>query len=111
MKKGLLLVALIMACLNVQAANIGFGLVKGVKVYDMDGDKSVVIYLDDGAERKEIAGCGGVGRVTIALHEKDVVDRITSVALAAYAAGKKVRLYSSQNTCEIDAVVMQESYF
>lgn len=93
------------------ADDIAFGEIKGIKVYDFPSSKVTKIYFADGAS-KLIEDCDGVAIITHALHEGSTRQVMTSIALAAYMAGKKVRAYShSAGSCEIDLIAVQDSYF
>jgi phage FluMu gp28-like protein len=92
------------------ASDIGLGTVKGIKIYDMSADKLTKIHLSDDATHKALSGCNGVGVIS---HTRDpeIRKEILSVAMAAYMSGKKVRIYSSSGTCEVDFIALQETYF
>ncbi len=111
MKKYLLSTLLLFISQTVYAGDIGFGSIKGIKVYDFDTSKVTKIYLSDSATNKDITTCEGVGSVTHSSRDADTRKEIIGIALAAYASGKKVRLNSSKGSCEADFIAIQESYF
>ncbi len=96
---------------SVNADNIAFGTVKGIKIYDDTNDKSIRIHFNDSAVRQEVEGCGLVAKITFSLHEKEVVDRMLSLVMTAYISGKKIRAYSFKDNCEADFLSLQETYF
>ena len=96
------------------AGNIGLGQVVAVKQYDFSGNKTVKIYLDSSSSHVNsqcVENYRPVGTLTHAKHDADTISRMFSLATAAYMSGKKVRLYSSVNTCEVDLVALQEEQF
>ena len=110
MKK--LVISMLLSLTSFQAiagANIAFGKLKGIKIYEKE--KLTKIYFEDDATHKSVEFCEGVATITHAIHDKAEIDRILSIALSAFAAGKKVRAYSTSSTCELDFIAIQETYF
>lgn len=58
-----------------------------------------------------VASCQGVADITPSQHAESTVQQMLSLAISAYMAGKKIRAYSSADTCEADFIAMQETYF
>ncbi len=100
--------------LTSNAGSIGFGEVVAVKIYDLSSFKGVKIYLDSSATHTD-EDCTENGRVyrrvSLGQQNEATTNRIVSLATAAYMAGKKLRLHSDANSCEIDFVALQESVF
>ena len=94
--------------------NIGLGKVDSIKEYDFNSNKSIKIYLETSATLINSA-CKENGRVygtiTTTMHDSDTINRMFSMTTAAYFSGKKIRLFSESNTCEIDFLALQESEF
>lgn len=90
--------------------DIAHGRLKGIKVYDQATFKATKIYFDDQAKIYN-DDCDGVAIITHSKHSDKGLDQITSLALSAYMAGKKVRAFSLKGTCELDFLAIQESYF
>ena len=96
------------------AEPIAFGKIVAVKQYDMGSNKSIRIYLDSASTgTNSICSENGrfYGSITHSEHEEEVINRMFSLAMAAYMAGKKVRLHSSSNSCEVNFVAIQEAVF
>ena len=96
------------------AEPIAFGNIVAVKQYDMGSDKSIKIYLDSSSTHtNSICTENGkfYGSITHSEHEEQTINRMFSLAMAAYMAGKKIRLHSSGNSCEVDFVAIQEAVF
>ena len=99
-------------CSRGVAADIGHGTIKGVKVYDFSNSKVTRIYLNDNATHKTETSCEGVANITHSAHDEATAQKMLSVALSAYMAGKKVRIYSEvAGRCEVSLISVQESYF
>ncbi|WP_064791905.1 hypothetical protein [Shewanella woodyi] len=98
--------------LSVQAANIGYGTLTGVKLYDFSNSKVIKVHFAADATHKDESPCNGVGTITYGQHEADVINQMLSVAMAAYLSGEKLRAYSQHNgSCEIDLITIQKTYF
>jgi len=94
------------------AADIGHGTIKGVKVYDFSNSKVTRVYLDDNATHKIEANCQGIADITHNAHDEATTQQMLSIALSAYMAGKKVRIYAEvTGSCEVSMISVQESYF
>ena len=93
------------------AADIAFGTLKGIKVYDYANSKVTKLYFSDTATSKDVEGCNGVATITHSVRSPDSLNQIMSLATAAYISGKKVRANSSGDTCELDFLAIQESSF
>jgi len=94
------------------AADIGYGTIKGIKVYDFSNSKVTRIYLNDNASRQIEESCKGIADITHSAHDEATSQKMLSVALSAYMAGKKVRIYSEvTGSCEVSLISVQESYF
>ena len=94
------------------AGNIGFGTIKGVKVYDYSSSKVIKIYFSDDATLKENAACNGIAEITTASHPQETIDQWMSIALSAYYAERKIRAFSlDAASCEIDLLILQEAAF
>lgn len=92
------------------AKDIAHGRLKGIKVYDQATFKATKVYFDDQAKIFN-SDCEGVAIITHSKHSDKGLEQITSLALSAYMAGKKVRAFSLKGTCELDFLAIQESYF
>ncbi|TMP27716.1 hypothetical protein CWB99_13565 [Pseudoalteromonas rubra] len=90
--------------------DIGLGTLKGVKVYDFSNDKTIRLYFNNDVQY-ELAGCNKTATITYSKHSTDKVDHFLSLALAAYMSGKKVRLTSATNDCEVSLISLQENRF
>ena len=93
------------------AGDIAFGKLKGIKIYDYANSKVTNLHFDDSATSKSVEGCNGVATITHSLHPEESTKQMMSIAIAAYMSGKKVRAASAGNTCELDFLAMQETYF
>ena len=103
---------LALACSQVNAGDIAHGTIKGIKVYDFSNDKTTKIYFDSNATHQDEAACQGVAVITHSLHDEATSQKMLSIALSGYMAGKKVRAYSkSSGSCEVDLISVQETYF
>jgi len=92
------------------ADDIAFGTLKAVKIYDFSTDKSIrFIFNDDSTHTND--DCSLVAKITYSKHDKEFIDRMLSVALAAQMSGKKVRITSEDGTCEADFIALQETRF
>jgi hypothetical protein len=99
-----------MSNITLAATDIGLGTLKAVKVYDLGSDKSIRIYFNDDVIH-ENSVCSKNAKVTYSSHDKEFVDRFLSVAMAAYMAGKKVRVTSNTDDCEASFIALQETRF
>lgn len=52
-----LAVTALLLCQSVLAGDIGFGTIKGIKVYDFSGNKLTKKYLSDDATMKTVTSC------------------------------------------------------
>lgn len=112
MKNILLLLAFISPSLL--AGDIGFGKIDAIKQYDFNDTKLVKIYLNPSSIYKKnqcLENERQMGTITLSMHDAAQINRMVSLATAAYMADKKVRLYSGSNSCEIDFISLQEVYF
>lgn len=96
---------------SIFAAEIAFGTLKGIKVYDYTSTKKTDLYFSDNATSQNVEGCNGVATITHSLHSEASLNQMVSLAVAAYMSGKKVRANSSGNTCELDFLAIQETLF
>jgi len=90
--------------------DIGFGIIKGIKIGDSNVDQ-ISVYLKDGYTHNK-RNCNGV--VHFRASDMSIVryNQITSVLLSANLANKKVRLHSHfPNGCNGTFVAIQESVF
>lgn len=99
-----------MTALGTQDGDIGFGEVKGIKSYNFASTKVTRIHLKN-PENIGNPACNGVGELPSASVDPDAYKGMLSIALAAHASGKKVRLYSSQNNCVVDMIAFEDEYF
>ncbi|KZN59026.1 hypothetical protein [Pseudoalteromonas luteoviolacea] len=102
--------------LDSMAADIALGNIRGLKVYDFDNNKSIRIYFEKNAIHTNSNACVEQGYqtaiITVAKHDEATVDRMLSIVLAAQMANKKIRVASANaNSCEVDFIALQESYF
>ncbi|WP_299494163.1 hypothetical protein [uncultured Shewanella sp.] len=111
MKFTLLCWASLLFTLPVVAGDIAFGTLKGIKVYDQSTKKVTELHFSDDAGLQKVEGCNGVARITHSLHSEVSVNQMTSLAIAAYMSGKKVRANSAGDTCEMDFLAIQETSF
>ena len=96
---------------NIYAEDIAYGTIKGIKVYDFPNSKVTKIYFNSDAT-SQVEDCEGIAVITHSLHDEATRQSMTSVALAAYMSGKKVRAYSyTAGSCEASLVSVQDSYF
>lgn len=112
--KKLMVFVLLFVCSMCHAESIGFGVVVAVKQYDIGSDKGIKIYLDPSATYVNSACLESArvyGKITPSLHDEPTINRMFSLVMAAYMSGKKIRLHSETNSCEIDFVAMQEAVF
>lgn len=93
------------------AENIAFGTLEGIKVYDYANSKVTRLYFSDSATYQNVPDCNGVANITHSLHSPEALDQFVSIAFSAYIAGRKVRAFSSNDTCEVDFLAIQESFF
>jgi hypothetical protein len=96
------------------AGSIGFGQVIAVKQYDFGSDNSVRIYLSQNSTNVNtncIENGKLYGVITPSNHNEATINRMFSLATAAYMSGKKLRLHSATNSCEVDFVAVQEAVF
>ncbi|WP_104401525.1 hypothetical protein [Vibrio penaeicida] len=106
----MILLALIFLAPVVNAKDIGFGTLKGVKVYDFKTDNSLRIYFNDSATHLN-KDCNGIARFTFSRHSPEFIDKVLSVAMAAQISGKKVRIHSEDGSCEGAFIALQQTYF
>jgi len=103
----------VVACFTASVAlaeDIGFGTIKGIKVGHGNIDQ-IAVHLDDGYTLNG-RNCNGVIFVRKSDISSERMSQITSVLLAAYMAGKKIRLHSHLPTgCNATFIAIQESYF
>lgn len=96
------------------AEPIAFGNIVAIKQYDMGSDKSIKIYLDSSSTHTN-SMCAENGRfygtITHSDHEEQTINRMFSLVTAALMAGKKIRLHSTSNSCEVDFVAIQDAVF
>lgn len=110
--KAFLLISLFCVLKSGIAADIGFGTIKGIKVYDFSNSKVTKLYLSDDSIRKVEAQCNGVGHITHSKHDSETTQKMMSVAISAYMANKKVRLFSQDaGSCEVHMISLQQAYF
>jgi hypothetical protein len=106
-----LMIVVFLLSTPVFAADIAFGTLVGIKVYDYPASKVTNLYFADDATHKTVEGCNGVATITHNARSPEALSQIISLAMAAYMAGKKVRANSVNNTCELDFLALQESHF
>ena len=106
------LISFICLCSRGMAADIGHGTIKAIKVYDFSNSKMTKIYLNDDATRKTEASCNGIANITHSAHDEATAQKMLSIALSAYMAEKKVRIYSEvAGSCEVSLISVQDIYF
>lgn len=114
MKKVILGLLLFTTSFVATADNIGLGKVAAIKEYDFNSLSAVKIYLEASATVKN-SNCQESGKtygfITLSKHDSNTVNRMVSMATAAYFSGKKIRIFSESNTCEIDFLALQENEF
>lgn len=96
------------------SADIGFGTIFSIKNYNFSSYKAIKVYLSSNATHiteicKNDRGLIEAELVVSGSNQK-FVDRTLGIALSAYHAGKKVRLYSEGNACKIDLIAIEEVY-
>jgi hypothetical protein len=110
--KVIVILSIFSLCQQAFAGDIGHGTIKGVKVYDFSNSKVTKIYFNDDVTRKIEVDCNGVANITHSAHDEATSQKMLSVALSAYMAGKKVRIYSqASGSCEVGLISVQETYF
>lgn len=105
---------LFVTSVSCSAGSIGLGKVTAVKQYDFGDTPYIRIYLaSDATHTDNDCRFNGhiYGQITEPKHNQSVINRMFSLATAAYASGKKVRLFSVGPDCEIDFVALQEVNF
>ncbi|AOT07665.1 hypothetical protein [Pseudoalteromonas luteoviolacea] len=115
MLKNLLIAGAVMFSAAGFAGDIAFGKVVGTKVYSFNDNKSVKVYFELAA-KSSTPGCKEQGKpfgiITYSKKTEASVSHMLSVILAAQISGKQIRIYSqTDNSCEIDLVALQESYY
>lgn len=112
MKKLVLIFSLIFVSGNLNASDIAFGKIVGIKVYDFSNSKVTKIKFDPNSDRQLEAQCQGVGLITHASHDSEQVQRFLSIALAGYMSGKNVRAYTTTTgSCEVELLAIEDQYF
>lgn len=96
---------------NAAADTIAFGKLKGIKTYDFSNSKVLKLYFTEDATLKQAEGCDGVATLTYSQHSEAFITQVTSIALTAYTTALKVRAYSSDDSCELDFLALQETNF
>lgn len=96
---------------NAAPGNIALGYLKGVKIYDWAGTKEIRLYFSEDVSNTDIDGCNGVAIISESAHTSDTLDRMFTLAVTAYTAGRKIRAYSLKGTCEADFLSLQDSIF
>ncbi|MEP0176634.1 MAG: hypothetical protein ABJH28_09260 [Paraglaciecola sp.] len=107
----ILSILFILFSFNVFSNNIAFGTLKGIKVYDYSSEKITKIYFSSDATNKDVPSCGGVVTLTHSLRSEQSLNTMIGIAMTAYVSGKKVRAFSSGDTCEADFLALQDSIF
>lgn len=108
--KFIAIAVLSLSSLVASAGEIAYGTIKGVKVYDFASRKATHIYYSADARFFEESGCEGVAIITHSLHG-DSTEKMLSVALSAYMAGKKVRAFSEAiGSCEVGLLSVSDVY-
>ncbi|WP_046004675.1 hypothetical protein [Pseudoalteromonas rubra] len=111
MFKNLLGAALVLSSFtSLAATDIGHGTLVGVKVYDFANDKTIRLYFGSDVQH-ELPGCNKTATITYSQHSADKMDHFLSLALSAYMSGKKVRLTSASDTCEVSLISLQETRY
>ena len=106
----LIVASLCVVALNLYAGDIGFGTLKGVKLYDFGKNPRLLLIFNDDLQRAD-RSCAGQASFTFNEHSPEVIDRTMSIALSAYMANKKVRVFSDRDSCEANFISIQEAYF
>lgn len=109
-----ILLLLVFISPSLLAGDIGFGQIDAIKQYDFNDTKLIKIYLNSNSQYKKtecLENERQMGTITLSKHDVAQMNRMLSLATAAYMADKKVRLYSESNSCEIDFISLQEVYF
>ena len=79
---------------------------------DYVDSKVTKLYFDSNATHQDEESCEGVANITHSLHSDATTQKMLSIALSGYMAGKKVRAYSkSSGSCEVELISLQEAYF
>lgn len=102
-----------MKTLSSQAGEVAFGTLKGIKLYDFSGDKSIRIYFHSGATYVNEA-CVHDGRPIAVINKVNhgfTIDRMLSMLLSAQMAGKKVRVHAEGDDCEVGFIAIQDMLF
>lgn len=109
--KRLIVLLISLLSFSASASNLAFGTLKGIKVYGQNSNKVTKLYFSDDAILQHVEGCKGVAHMTHSLHSPDLLNQMMSLAIAAYMSGKKVRAWSTADTCELDFLALQETSF
>ncbi|MEC4726878.1 hypothetical protein HWQ46_15100 [Shewanella sp. D64] len=97
---------------TIQAADIAYGTLTGVKLYDFSNSKLIKVHFAADATHKDEVSCNGVGTITYGQHEDAVINQMLSIAMAGYLSGVKLRAYAEHSgSCEIDLITIQKTYF
>lgn len=93
--------------------DIAFGKILAIKHYDLNSTKLIKLYLHTNDNKNSTCLEQGMSTATITFtqHDEAAINRMLSMAMSAQMAGKSIRLYSENNTCENDLIGIQDSYF
>lgn len=107
-------VSLLLGSSIVKAADIGFGHIYAIKNYNFSTYKAIKIYLEADSTHIEKFCLNDRGLIEAEIlftpDNERFVERTLSIALSAYHANKKVRLYSESSSCKIDFIAIEDSY-
>ena len=112
--KTLMCVLSLVLSMSSQAGEVAFGTVKGIKLYDFSGDKSIRVYFHSDATYVNEA-CVHDGHPIAVInkvnHDEPTIDRMLSMLLSAQMAGQKVRVHAEGDDCEVDFIAIQDTLF
>ncbi|WP_020412916.1 hypothetical protein [Microbulbifer variabilis] len=110
LKKFALFVALQSACVLATAGDIAYGTLDAVKVYVFEGEKVTRLIFSEDSKAQIEPSCNRIAKITHSLHGEDT-EKLLSIALAGYMAGKKVRAHSyTEGSCEVGLLSLSETY-
>ncbi|MFA0813625.1 hypothetical protein [Microbulbifer epialgicus] len=110
LKKFVLFVTLQSFCAFASAGDIAYGTIDAVKVYDFEGQTVTKIIFSSDSSAQFEPSCNRTALITPSIHGEET-DRLISIALAGYMAGKKVRAHSrTEGSCEVGLLSLSETY-
>ena len=100
---------LLLSCSSSFAGDIAYGTIKAIKVYNTTSQKVTKIYFNDDSTHLDEASCNAIAIVQHTAENDE--DKMLSVALSAYMAGKKARAYSeTAGSCYINLLTVSDTY-